>query len=487
MNQNKLFRTALFVFLALTLLLTGCATTASAVTGSVGTVSTINMQDTIETSGSLSADQLSALTWSTSGTVEKVNVVVGQSVKAGEVLAVLKADSVPADLVTAQADLASVQRDLEDVLDAQSDLATANLAVANAQSAVDTAQKTYDSLYYPRASDALIHYTEAQISAAKLTVAETADHYRLVQNKADGNVNKTTAKLAWSNAQLNLNNLLATYAWYTGKPTATDVAVAKETLEDAKVTLAEAQKKYAKLQNGPDPVDVAAAQAKVTAAQAEVNQMAVLAPFDGVVLTVQTAVGNPVNSGDAAIEMVNRSTLKIDALVDETSISTIKVGDTASITMDLLPNVTLTGKVTTIGSIGTTVNGLVKYTVTIALDATEQPVRFGATTDIVINTSEPHNALAVPVNAVQSDSQGEYVTLIKASGTTERIAVESGDLSNGLVTITAAGLKDGDQVAVNATSTTSTSSSSSSTSTKNSGAGGMDGGGMPPMGGPGGM
>jgi HlyD family secretion protein len=439
----------------------------------------ITAVDTIETSGNLSADQLSSLTWETSGTVEKVNVQAGQTVKAGDVLAILKADSISSDIITAQSDLASAQRDLQDLLDSESALAAAQLAVANAESAVSDAQKEVDSLFYPRASDALISNTEAQITAAKRTVALTADHYRLLQNKPDGDPSKTAAKLAWTNAQLELNTLLAKYAWYTGKPSDTEVAVAQATLDSAKATLADAQREYEKLKNGPDPVDVAAAEAKVAAAQAEVNKMAIIAPFDGVVLTVQTAAGNPVSSGDAAIEMVNPATLRVEALVDETSISSVAVGDTADITMDLLPGVTLTGKVTIISSIGTTVNGLVKYTVTIALDPTDQPVRFGATASVTINTSEPHTVLAVPVNAVQTDSQGEYITLVNADSSTQRITVESGDLSNGLVTITTAGLKEGDQIVLGASSGTSSSSSSS-----NNNGGGIP---LPGVGGPGGM
>ncbi len=480
MFENKFFRTSLFVLLALTLLLlSGCASGAEAAgVSSVGTVSVINAVDTIETSGNLSADQLASLTWGTGGMVDKVNVEAGQSVKAGEVLAILKAESVPSDIVTAQSELASAQRDLQTLMDSDASLAAAQLAVANAASALSEAQKEVDSLYFPRASEALINNTEAQISQAKRTVAVTADRYREVQSKPDGTPAKTEAKLAWSNAQLELNTLLAKYAWYTGQPSEVEVAVAQAALESAKATLIDAQREYETLKNGPDSVDVAVAQAKVSAAQAEVNKMAIIAPFDGEILTVQTSAGSPVESGAAAIEMVNRSTLKIEAQVDETSVASVAIGNSADITMDLLPNVTLTGKVTTISSIGTTVNGLVKYTVTIALDPTAEAVRFGATANVILNISEPHAVLAVPLAAIQSDDQGEYVTLVKAEGITERIAIESGEISGGLVMITAAaGLHEGDQVQLGISST-----STSTDSTGDTNDGGLR---LPGLGGPG--
>jgi membrane fusion protein, macrolide-specific efflux system len=97
---------------------------------------------------------------------------------------------------------------------------------------------------------------------------------------------------------------------------------------------------------------------------------------------------------------------------------------------------------------------------------------------VVLHTGQPHSLLAVPVAAVQSDSTGEYVTLLKTDGSTQRVTVTSGDLANGQVTLTtSSGLKAGDQVAIGTTSSTTTKSSSNSS----------NGGGIPLPGGPGGL
>jgi multidrug efflux pump subunit AcrA (membrane-fusion protein) len=113
--------------------------------------------------------------------------------------------------------------------------------------------------------------------------------------------------------------------------------------------------------------------------------------------------------------------------------------------MDMLPGVTLTGKVSMISSIGSTVNGLVKYRVTVALDPTPQPVRFGATANVTLHTGQPHSILAVPPAAIQSDSAGEYILLVNSDGTSERVAVTSAGASGGLMTFTttSTGLKPG--------------------------------------------
>ncbi len=132
MKKNPLLSISLLiVILVLTVFVAGRATNASATdsttTGGLGTVSSVTVTNSIETSSSLDADQLAKLTWKTSGIVDEVNVQVGQQVKAGEVLAILRADSVPANIASAQAELVT-QRNLED--EKSSNLATAQPAAS---------------------------------------------------------------------------------------------------------------------------------------------------------------------------------------------------------------------------------------------------------------------------------------------------------------------------------------------------------------------
>jgi RND family efflux transporter MFP subunit len=473
------FRTALVVILIFAFLLQACSPTASNKSSGVGSVSSVTITDKVETSGNLSADKLTTLKWGTGGVVEKVNIQVGDKVKMDDVLASLRLDSVEADVVTGQADLASAQRDLQDMLDSNTSVAKAQLTVVNARADVETAQNNFDALDYPRASDTLIKQTQAKIWEAEkaLTLANKA--YKEVQHHSDGDAQKTSALLNLTNAQLTLNDLRATYNWYTAKATQADYDEAKAALDVARAALEDARRTRDNVKDGTDPLKLAAAQAKVKAAQATVNTMYIIAPFDGEVISVQAGAGNAIASGDSAVELVDRNTLKVETLVDETNISSVSVGDSAEITMDSLPEVVLTGKVGRIKRIGSTVNGLVKYTVVVLVDTTDEPVLFGATVNVTITTGEPHSMLAVPVSAVQSDSQGEYVMLVKSDDTTERITVESGDLMDNLVTITTTGvIQEGDKVQLGATS----SSSSTKTNSDPSGGGIMPGAGGPPGG-----
>ena len=461
--KNKFFTKASIILLVGIFLLTACGgrNNQAAQSQNTGAVSTVTLTNSIVASGTLGASQLSALTWGTSGTVAQVNVKTGQMVKAGDVLAVLNENSVPADIVTAQSDLATAQRNLQNLQDSQSTQAAAQLTVVNAQKAVTDAQNAVASLSQRRSEQLSVDYYKAQLALAQNNLDRARSKVADTKGLANADPVRAQAVSNLYTANLNYNTALANLEWITGKPTDYDVNLAKANLAVATAQLADAQRNWKILQNGPDPVAIAAAKSQVDTAQTNVNKMSIIAPFYGQVLTVQTAAGNPVQSGDAAFEIVNPQTLDVNTQVDETIISNVVVGDPVDVSLTMLPNVTLKGKVAVINNIGTIVNGLVEYTVNIALDPTTQPVRFGATANATIYTGKPYSSLAVPIAAVQSDNTNEFVLLVGADGSTQRINVKSGTLSGNLVTITPASansIKSGDQVALGSFSNNSGSS-----------------------------
>lgn len=447
---------SVFFLLAFSLLLTACAGQASA-QASVTTqpVATVTLGSTIEASGTLSAGQLTTLTWGTSGVIEAVNVQPGSQVKKGDLLASLRLDSVPASILQARANLASAEETLADLKDNTLTLTQAELDVVTAQQALADAEKTYASIDYPRASDALIKNTEAKVRQAEQNVARAADRYRTVQNLPDGDSRKTEAMLALTNAQLNLNTLKAQLNWYTGKPAQTDYDTARLNVEKAKIELENAQRTLERLKNGEPSAELAQAEANVAAAREQAEAMDIIAPFDGEVIVLYAQPGQVVEQGAVALGLVDYSTLKVELAIDESEITQVKLGDPAEISLDSLPGLTLKGQVSLIDPIGQTISGLVKYTVIVSVERPQSAVLFGATANVVITTGEPTTLLTVPIGAVLTDSQGEYVLRVGADGITERVDVQTGDLSGGLVTLVkTGGLKEGDLVQVGGSSDT---------------------------------
>src|SRR5690349_8442814 len=124
--------------------------------------------------GTVHARQSAALTWQTSGRVESVTALVGDSVKADEVLASLTQTSMSQNVILAEADLVSAQKNLEDLLTSDTLQAKADENLAAAKQALEDAQEKVDSIDFPRASDNLVQQTQARIDLAKkeLTLAE---------------------------------------------------------------------------------------------------------------------------------------------------------------------------------------------------------------------------------------------------------------------------------------------------------------------------
>jgi len=91
--------------------------------------------------GSVRAAQSAILNWQTTGTVEEVNVKVGDKVHKGDILARLANASLPQNVLSAEVDFASAQQSLDDMQN--SDTTRAQAAVT-LQAAQDAYKKAYD-------------------------------------------------------------------------------------------------------------------------------------------------------------------------------------------------------------------------------------------------------------------------------------------------------------------------------------------------------
>lgn len=465
---------------------------------STGEVTTITALTTVETSGGVSALQSTSLSWSTTGKVSTVAVNVGDQVSAGEVLMALDPASAPQNVVLAQVDLITAKKNLDDLLHPSAlILANAQKAVVDAQDALTKAEKDLRNAQnpvgqnlYDSVADAELALTTSQATLQLTNVSQDASAYQNAvfitnwyrrhleelqtqlandsgnqalkdqveqaqntyqaklseqltlqlrittdqANKADA-VAKAQDKL--DTAQANLNSALA-------GPDATKVTSAQAKVAVAEAVLAEAQQKLAKLTQ-PDPNDVAVAQARVQAAQMAVNALNLTAPFDGEVLTINYLPGDSVSPNQVAIVLANRSQLHVDVLVDESDIGTVAVGQAVTATFDAIPELTLAGTVAQINPVGQASQGLIKYVVRVDLAETDPRVLLSMTANIVIVTKVEAGMLAVPLDAVQLDGQGEFVNRITATGQIERVNVVSGQTQDDIV-IVAGDLKPGDQV-----------------------------------------
>lgn len=399
---------AVVLVAAFVLLRFNYARASTGATGPTGTVTTVNVAQTIEASGALAAQPSASLAWNTSGVVETVNVKAGDKVKAGDVLMKLKTTSVASSIISAQSDLVTAQKDLQTAQSSTS-LAQATIDLKNAQDA------------YNKAAD----YLNFLLYSQKVPQTESRVFLESRRNKwmyvARTKTFKGPAPQDWI---VNAQN---------------DLALKKGQLQDAQNT-------YDRLKAGQNSPDVAAAQAKVDAAQATVDSMSIIAPFDGEVLYVDNQPGDTVSSGAAAANMANLDQLYVEAQVDETDIANVKAGEQVTATLDAVPGLTLKGKVSAVNPVGTVVSGLVKYTVRVDFDKADKNLSLplGATVNASIQVKAPTATLAVPVTAIQNDSRGEYVWVIR-NGSPRRVNVVGGQIVGDRVAVTG-NLKEGEIV-----------------------------------------
>lgn len=482
------------------LVMAACAPQQSAAP-TTATVTTIDTQSAVEASGPIEAEQQASIFWRIStGTVQSVVVAPGQMVRAGDVLMTVDIVTAPQNVIQAQADLITAQDNLNTVLEGPSDeeIAAARVAVVKAEEVVTDTQRSLNNALYPdvayyqdqvtraeekvSAAQSTVNADQYQISLRQATDAldkarsdlehwerletlypgygeQHGDGYRNAQTRyaralEDYNVAKANADNSSTNnansledAQEALDDARANLAAAQRGPNAEDVNLYTAQLEQAQADLAAAREKLDDLLDGVNDDDLAKAQAAVDAANATVAQLTLTAPFDGEVLEVNYLPGDPVASTEAGVVLARRDRLHVNVNVDEADITSLELGDVALVSFDAIRGLELPGRVTRINPVGATSQGLVRYTVRVDLDGIDPRVLLTMTADVSIITDSERGVLAVPLDAVQSDNEGEYVERLKGDGTIERVAVETGEVQGDLIVIRGS-LSDGDTVQV---------------------------------------
>jgi HlyD family secretion protein len=406
--------------------------------------------------GSVHASQSAVLVWQTTGKVGSVTVGIGDKVAADQVLAELAQSSLPQAVIQAAVDLVDAQAELAQATVSNTGRASAEQALATAQQALHDAQNKYDSMTFPRASDTLIKNTEADIVLAKQRVARMADTYRKYSRREDGDTDKAQALANLTDAQLSLNELVATYNWYSGTPSDLDLANAKAALAVAKAQVADAQRTLDSYTNGASSPDVVAAQAKVAIAQSNLNQARIIAPFSGIVTEADPTVGDLVASGTVAFRVDNVSHLLVDVAVSEVDINQVKEGLPVSMQFDAIPGKTYKGKVSKVNLAGEVASNAVTFTITAELTDADVQVKPGMSASVSILVKQVENALVVPNRAIRN-LNGKHTVNLLQFGQIVPVEVQVGATTDTVSEILS-GLKEGDTLVF--TPTTSTTNNS---------------------------
>jgi macrolide-specific efflux system membrane fusion protein len=429
--------------------------TAAAVVGTV--------TQTMPISGNLSPLNQTDLDFAGSGKLQAVNVVAGQTVTAGEVLASLDPVSLQGSLTQAQANLTSVQAKLS------LDRAGATAQNLNqAQASVNTAQVQLQSDITSQSDTQAVN---AQMVAQAKSAMTSAPQDQAAQNNYQAALVKAQQSNDQAQSQVNRDTVA---------------------LENAQASLAVLKQGSTTQQIQMDQSQVAVDQVNVDTAQRALNQTTLTAPTDGVVSQVSIIVGQTTSgsgssssgssssgsgssgSGSAAAASSSSSTTHaisiltpgayaVTGAVSDAQIGQIALGQAARITPAGATDA-LTGKVTYIGAVATVTSGVATFAVTVTIDGSNPALHAGTSASVSIIINQASEVLTIPTSALRGGSSVQV--LVNGKAEVKTVTVGASDV---LRTQIVSGLNPGDQVI--------TATVSSTVPTTNSGGGLFGGGG----------
>lgn len=359
---------------------------------------------TIGATGTVRAKQTATLVWQAAGTVDTVNVKVGDNVPADFVLAYLEKTSLPQSIILAEADLASAQMSLEELLDSNTALAQSVITLRDAQEVYDRAANWREEL------NGKIHIKE------------------IVYKKFG---NRTFP-------------VLKEYRGYASKET---IAKADEDLALAQAKLDDAQREYDRLAAG-NVEEIAAAQARVDAAQATINLARLTAPFAGTVTESHPLPGDQVGAGATAFRLDNLTSLFVDVEVSEVDINSIAVGQSATLSFDAILDQEYQGTVVQVAQAGTDVGGVVNFTVTVELTNADARVKPGMTAAVNVIVNEMTEVVLVPNRAVRL-VDGTRVVYLLVNGLPVKTEISLGASGDTVSVIAGGDIEEGDVIILN--------------------------------------
>jgi HlyD family secretion protein len=410
---------------------------------------TDSLTATVGATGTVRASQSAILTFETSGTVEVVRVEIGDRVVAGEELARLEKTSLPSQVILAQADLVAAQRALDDLLYSAEASALAQRALAQAQDALQDANYMLSVRQEGnRASQETLDATHADLILAEREVERAQALYDRLAGRPEDDPARAIALSNLSAARQHRDAIQRNLNWYIGRPSETEQALLDSDVALAEAQVADALREWERLKDGPDPDDVAAAQARVTAAQAMLELAGLKAPFAGTITSVEVKPGDQVNTGSLAFGLADLSRLLVDVEVSEVDINRIQVGQPVTLNFDAVLSRTYQGEVVEIGMTGVVVQGVVNFTVTVELTDPDDAIKPGMTAAVNILFSQIEDVLLVPNRAVRL-VDGERVVYVLRGNELEPVRIELGISSDTHSEVIGGELQVGDLIVLN--------------------------------------
>ncbi len=334
--------------------------------------------------------------------------------------------------------------------------------------------------------------SQQELDTAQSLVADARDRYESAQAASDTLQQKQAAELQEAQAQVDQ----AEASLETARAGAVDVEVAREELATARASLREAEAALVRAQAGKaqdavkedelkaaraaagearaqmtvaraNTLSAVAAAHQVTQARADtlsskaqldnarknLGYTTVVAPRDGLVIDRYVEEGTVISSGRSAvatgpsiITIADVSRMFVLAEVDEADIGQVKVGQSAEVQVETLPDKIFAGKVVQMYPRGTVENDVVTFMVRVEILDPNPLLKPAMTAEVNIICARKEQVLAAPTEAIFRIEGQSVAELYKGEkAPPEQVPVVTG-LADFEWTEIVSGLKEGDQL-----------------------------------------
>lgn len=374
-----------------------------------------NITATLTTSGTVASEINMDYISPVNASVDKVNVEVGQEVKAGEFLVSYNTDELKSAYdvasLTSLSDQATANNTLNQSKESEQKIKDADTKIADFNSKIDAAKSDIAAL-------------NAELSAPNIDKEAAVTKQALLEKK--------TSELQDYQTQL---------------------ATAQADKEAAQAgVMSDDQKKSVDYNMQVSKISVTNAENDFDNAKA-----GLVAEYDGIVTAVNVVNGSMATEGQTLITVARTSDMKVDFTISKYNLSSVKLDQPAKITV---LNKEYSGKVSRMSKVAASAittadqGGNVSSSSASAssamvgaqvhIDNPDNDLVVGIDADMVITTGEAKDVVTIPTAALNQDKKGDFVYIYE-NGKVKRKAVKAG-LSSDSETEIKEGLKEGDIV-----------------------------------------
>jgi HlyD family secretion protein len=410
------------ILLLILALLAACSPSGATPTDPAGNVPIVSDVFAVAAEGRLVPNDSVRLAFVTAGRVAEVLVAEGDLVEAGDVLARL-GDREPLEAAVAMAELELAAAETEKAA-AEMELLAAGIALEeieenwpqqatlSQQALVDARDRQYtasrDLGYLTGTADQFdIDLAFSQLVLAENALEDAEEAFEPYENKPVDNPVRAVLQQKLAEAQKVYDAAVRNYNALTGTSDGFDISQAEAELAIANAQLAQAEEDYAELIEGPDPDQVALAEARIAAAEVQIaaadqhiltaqanlaaavarlEDLDLVATISGTIVELDLIAGEQVVPGSPVIQIADFSSWHVETdNLTEIEVVDVSVGQTVTVVADALPDVTLTGSVEDISDIFEENLGDITYTTEILLDEGDPRLRWGMTVVVTFN------------------------------------------------------------------------------------------------------